>query len=197
MVKQQFDGKPQSSFSAWVRDRATSGALPSSEFATTDIDWIWHGWNREHWTESGKRQYRHVRYLMLIEEKACSAKPDFAQHDTISLLHKIIDASFGRKNGKRRAFPFRTDRGEMAVLRYYGYHLLQYDETDIRTSAHIAWDKQPITLEILESILRFKTDPERIDREIDVRLHHAKQLVTELHVSPLGFVVEEIITRQS
>jgi len=27
MVKQQFDGKPQSSFSAWVRDRATSGAL--------------------------------------------------------------------------------------------------------------------------------------------------------------------------
>jgi hypothetical protein len=189
-IKPQKDGKPQTSFSAWVRERGKSGALPSSSFATTDVDWIWHGWNLEYKTENGIRTYRHVRYFMLIEEKAWSASPDFSQHDTINLFNKMLKESFGR-NGKRRGEKFITDRKESAVLRYYGYHLLQYSESDM------AWDQRPITLDILESILRFETDPEDIDVRISRRLHHASNSVIQSETTPLGFPAERVITLRS
>lgn len=163
MTNIQRDGKPQSSFSQWVR---CNSRLDSFYECVTnhDIDWIWHCYL----TRNAPKDLRRVQHIMLIEEKSHAADLSDAQRDVMWFIHQALE--YVDKIGSLK---FQSAmKGDKVRVRYWGYHKLRYEGDDIAVADKVWWDNHLIDLEQLENILRFELSPKTLT-PIDSRSHHS------------------------
>lgn len=158
------DGKPQSSFSRWVQANPSLDSIREG-LSLMDIDWIIHQF-REPQDTIGKRQ---INNIMFVEEKSHLADLSPAERDTMYIIEQLCrDADKQRRR-------FETLRRDKVIVRWFGYHKLQYAGADIAVSPKIIWDKTEVTLATLEEILRFDRNPRTLHKRDDRRHHTSRQ----------------------
>lgn len=159
----QRDGKPQSSFSRWVR---ANPRLDSSHECVTnhDIDWIWHCYQ----TRNAPQDLRRVQHIMLIEEKSHAADLTKAQRDVMWFIHQALEYADSKQKMKFQS----AMRNDWVRVRYWGYYKLRYDGDDIAVAENVWWNLRLVTLEQLESILRFELNPRTLT-QMTSRSHHS------------------------
>jgi len=126
-----------------------------------DVDRIWH----QYITTADRQGARTVNHIMLIEEKPHNSCCTFAQRDTMMLLNQAL--RIADDSGK----PLETARGDKVRVRFWGYFTVRYSGEDIGCAEHILWDDKPISLDVLEQLLRFEIHPRTFRRRSD-RRHH-------------------------
>jgi hypothetical protein len=130
-----------------------------------DIDWIWHQYRVSH-DKIGKRTVNHI---MFIEEKPNSCDLSNAQRDTMYLIHQLCLYA-DKVNSKK----FRTLKGDLVRVRYWGYFKLRYEGIEIKHAKWIEWNNKEIDLNILENILLFNISPRTLQPLSDRRHHPIK-----------------------
>lgn len=109
--------------------------LPQKKFSITDIDMI----------------LRNSRNQMMIIEKKCKMKePSAAQSITYQMLHGLIMQA--NKSG-----PIHLPKFIMDKWTYYGYHLLQFENTSF-DDGKVYFDHREVTQDELVKIMSFDSD---------------------------------------
>ncbi len=162
----------QDDFHAWIK---AESELDSCKIGITvaDVDLIIHRFKFDN-----NREYQ---CIMLIEKKCHSKEPEPWQRDTLNIFGQFI------RNDKKTPFKGRraqvenrackaysTHNKRYITVKAFGFHLLQFENTDPANSAWIKWDKKQINEEQLINLLRFELHPETL-LPIDGRKHHHKQ----------------------
>lgn len=166
----------ESSFGRWIR--ANPELDSRAGYSVMDQDYWIHCFKHQ-----GNRDFQ---LLMLVEIKTYSSTMSKAQTDTAWIIDQVTR--------NRRATPTNQPRiqsgnapskvrsqitGKWVYLRAYGVHLLQFSGRGPDDSATIIWDKTPIDLATLTSLLRFDLDPDTL-KPMDLRNHHRTPTQQEL-----------------
>ena len=135
-------------FGLWLRQQAE---LDSRRYhlSIQNIDYVHHGFKL-------MRNSQRVQAVMLLEEKRYLAKPDFAQIDTLKLIHQALQYADGQQ--------VVNVEGESLPLHYFGYHIIQFENTT-PDDGYVLWNGECIERDILCQVLRFKLDPRLIGQQ--------------------------------
>ena len=91
--------------------------------------------------------------LMLLEEKQYGAESNFAQRDTLNILHQALQYAHGQT--------VRTMRGATVPFHYAGYHLVQFERTS-PDDGLVWWNGRLIDRITLYRLLKFEIDPRQM-----------------------------------
>lgn len=167
----------QTAFGRWMRDnRKFDSADPG--IIRTDTD---HFILRHKTPANGKEQ----QLLMLVEVKERGADPDEAQTDLLKMVHRLCTRRGKNMHGASTCTPIKvfSDFHKREVqVRFYGYHLLQFEKTGPLDSQWIKWDRKPIDIQTLEEIILFERHPMHITKHMGefLRDRHAKPTQPQL-----------------
>ena len=170
MTQQRRDDEHKSEFSKWLRDNKRLDSIHAG-LSIIDFDWIIHQYKVR--TQHGVE--RQIQNMMCVEEKRYGKDVSESQRDTLIIIRQILMAGAPMKRPK--VYRVWSTMGNKYVdVRYFGYHLLQFSGYGPTDSKTIEWDRNKITVEQLEKILRFELSPITL-RPRDERSHHggAKQ----------------------
>lgn len=160
----------ETDFSKWIRDQPELDSKVHS-LSIHNIDWVVHQFK----TAEDKNGTRELNNLMIIEEKRFGAGPSFAQRDTFRVLDQMLQKTLNVKQQSRqaaRAWVW-NERGERVLVRYYGFHVLQFSHSGPDDSEMIKWNSKIIDKEKLMKLLRFELNPKTLARrDITERRHH-------------------------
>jgi len=162
MTKRRLDGKEETDFASWVRNNPRLDSVKEC-VATQDIDYVWHKYN----TPKDKIGERRLQHIMLIEEKTHGSDLSDSQRDTMWLIDQALKRLDRIPNHQFRS----AMRGDWVQIRYWGYFKLRYADS---LEDGVEWNRRKISLQTLESILRFEVDPRTLRPRSD-RRHHAKR----------------------
>ncbi len=107
---------------------------------------------------------RDVQLIMDVEIKTMAAEVSIEQADTLHIKNQLM-----RKAGTL-VDVVSVKNKRMVKARPYGVHVLRFSGLGPDDSERIRWDKHPITINQLTSILRFDLDPDTLE-PIDLRDH--------------------------
>jgi len=115
---------------------------------------------------------------MLVEIKTMDAELSDAQRDTLHVANQLMR---NRRQTPTKQMMYQAGTGPLKVksimakrevfLRAYGMHVLTFSGLGPDDSKNIYWDKKPIDLDTLTSLLSFDLDPDSLS-DIDLRNHH-------------------------
>jgi hypothetical protein len=122
---------------------------------------------------------RDFQLLMDIEVKEYGAAPDAAQADILNFKHQLAMRRGKNKHGTSTVLTHKLKSrlsGKHVNVRYFGYHLLQFEKTNPLDSAWIKWNRQSVSEGQLTAILAFDRHPLQIDKPINDFLRDRHQL---------------------
>lgn len=167
----------ETAFERWLRNEESCDSQKAG-IVRFDLDVLLH----RYMMPTDKRGTREIQCLMFIEVKSFGADVSMSQRDTFSLLSQVLR---NRRTNKHQAKKGRHANEHTPVtkcyshllnkdvtLRLFGGHLLQMSGEDPPTSEWLKWDKKPIDLDQLKSLLRFEIDPDTL-RAIDWRRRYS------------------------
>ena len=158
----------QDDFHAWIN---TEVELDSCRIGITvaDVDLIIHRFKFDN-----NRDYQ---CIMLVEKKIHGKEPEPWQTDTLNIFGQFL------RNDKKTPFKGRraqvenrpckaysTMNRKVIVVKAFGYHLLQFENTN-PNNGWIRWDRKEVTICQLIKILKFELHPETL-KPLDGRDHH-------------------------
>lgn len=111
-------------------------------------------------------QGRDFQLIMDVEVKERGARPDKSQADILNFKHQLALKTSHNMHGARTFYTHylkSSANGRRVKVKYLGYHLLQFENTD-PTDGWIKWDGKLITVGILVGILTFELNPCYPDR---------------------------------
>jgi hypothetical protein len=179
-------------FSAWMRNEGRiTGTMPSSAFVSSDIDFLIHRYK----TVIDSCGTREIQALMILEVKTNSAKPRFAQLDSMWLHHLCSNTSH----------PRRKIVDSNRVIVHHGVSFLSMSGTTpmnsqkmewgrFRRSASIEW--REIDADNLIDLMMFDIHPDNFERN-PYRRHHITKQIDQIVALPLGFTAPITITKRS
>jgi hypothetical protein len=112
-------------------------------------------------------QGREFQLIMDVEVKEHGSEPDPAQMDILSFKHQIAMRTGKNVHEGKTHFTHRLRSrltGRLVRVRYCGYHLLQFENTNPEDSAWIKWDRREIIADWLTEILLFERHPYRPEK---------------------------------
>lgn len=125
---------------------------------------------------------RDFQLMMDLETKERGAEPDPSQKDILSFKHELAIRSGKNMHGaatiQTAKLKSRLLGGRRVNVRYLGYHLLQFENTNPKDSVWIKWNGKEISETVLTDLLRFDRDPWCPTRSM-------MELLRDRHVQPL------------
>jgi len=187
----------QTGFSGWIRKNPNLDSIKKGLVAVDSDLWI--------------HRYKHVagkeyQFMMLVEVKEFGAAMSEYQSDTLHIINQLLR---NRRNTRiewkavddraRLAECHSLMSGKRVRVLCFGAHVLKISGDGTFTQwQHIEWNRKPISVEQLESILRFDTDPDTLcpmDHRPGSRHKETTTIVTEK--MDLGFDAERQLTKRS
>lgn len=160
----------ETGFGRWMRNHP---ALDVTEgIVRTDTDHV----ILRYKTYPGGRDFQ---LLMLLEVKENGAYPAKNQKDIFSFVNQITIKKGRQINGASTCYTWKLwshQNGRYVNVRYFGYHLLQFEKTSPLDSKWIKWNGKNIdegTLVALLAMERVPSDPSRSMTEL-LRDRHRK-----------------------
>lgn len=159
-------------FGRWIRENPQLDS--GLGYSVTDQDYWVHKFKTH-------EQGREFQLIMGIEIKLRGADLSPAQRDSYYIVDQIMrnrrdtpTKKSRRQAGSGPMFVWSTIAGKEVYLRAYGMHVLTFSGLGPYDSEVILWDKKPVTLEVLTSIIAFDLDPDTL-KPIDLRSHHRQR----------------------
>lgn len=122
---------------------------------------------------------RDFQLMMIVEVKERGAEPDKSQTDVLSFLRQLCERKGTQMRGKKTVAAVKLKSrllDRFIHFRFYGVHLLQFQNTSPADSSWIKWNRKEVTADVLTGILameRIPTDPSRMMIEV-LRDRHNK-----------------------
>ena len=172
----------------WVRNHPKMPSYSMNHGRTVnDVDFLIHQYK----TSVDNQGTREIQFMMHVETKSRSGRPDAAQADTLHKEHKM-------KVG--------TKRIDGVQVRHHGVSILSMSGTTPSDSETLSWGRflhddpvityTSITEEDLLGLLTFERHPDNLEH-IDLRRHHKTQRICKYESAPLGFEVPVVKTKRS
>lgn len=162
MTRPANDPSRFSDFSLWVRGNPAPNSHPArAALLVQDLDFVFHKYVV---CDSSTGHIMARNHVLIVESKEHLADTNFAQRDTLTLVHQAFLYADKRM--------FKLARGLVKVF-YHGIHLVQFENTS-PTNGHIWWDRKPVTAEQLTAILRFDLDAYTLRPREDRSYHKSK-----------------------
>lgn len=168
----------ETAFGRWIRNNKELDS--KSGYSVTDQDYVIHKFKTH-----GNREFQCV---MIVEIKTMGAEPSDAQSDTLYMLDQLTRNRVSTPTATNRAQAGRgvvnawsVMRKRYVTLKAFGTHLLTFSGLGPDDSDVIEWDRAPISIDTLTSILKFDLDPDTL-KPLDLRRHH---MTHENQVLPL------------
>ena len=143
----------ETAFGRWMRNNAALDSVTG--VVRTDLDHI-----ICRYTTS--LQGRDFQLMMVIEVKEHGAEPDACQTDLLSFLRQLAERKSVNMHGAQTIPPIRVHSkmiGRKVLLRWFGVHLLQFQNTDPVNSVWIKWNRKTISPQLLTALLAMERHP--------------------------------------
>jgi len=158
----------ESGFSRWMRNERS---LDSKQgIVVTDLDYIVLRYETH-------PQGREFQLMMFVEVKEFGSMLTKCQRDILSLFQQLTVSKTKNIHGSRGIRPKKIHskmKNSFINLKFFGIHLLQFEQTNPMDSEWIKWNNRKVGVEKLIEILNMKVHPELIYRSMDefLRDHH-------------------------
>ncbi len=163
MTRPMRNGQSRSPFGMWLNQCPELDSKKNG-LNVADIDWCFHQF-------ATRPSGREVQNIMFVEEKQFGAQVTSHQRDTLATIHRWFGVSSDSPLTKKVWSDFAKS---FVTVRFWGVHVLCFEESGPLDSAWIQWDRTRIGLPRLIEILSFKRSPITL-RKRDERLHHGGQ----------------------
>lgn len=179
-------------FGRWMREQGrVVGTMPSSAFVSSDCDYLIHRYK----TVVDGYGTRDIQAQMILEVKTNSAKPRFAQVDSMWLHHLCANTSNPRR---------KVEYLGKAVF-HHGVSFLSMSGTMPDNSETMEWGRfgrsaiimwRAITTQQLIDLMMFEIHPDNFERN-PYRRHHKTRTFQQQVMQPIGFPIWQTITNRS
>jgi len=118
-------------------------------------------------------QGRDFQLIMDVEVKEHGSEPDQCQIDICNFKHQLAIKWLKNMHGSKTIYTHKLKSamsGRLVRVRYFGFHLLQFEKTNPSDSTWIKWDRRVINTRQLISLLTFETHPYKLDKRLDTFL---------------------------
>jgi hypothetical protein len=160
----------ETGFGRWMRNHSALDSVHG--IVRTDTD---------HWIVRYKTSLegRDFQLLMLVEAKEHGAEPSADQLDILHFVHLGLVRKGKNMHGSKTGDTFLCRSrvtGRKVRVRYFGYHLLQFENTNPYDSAWVKWDRKLISAGDLVGVLAMERNPDNPSRMMIefLRDRHAK-----------------------
>lgn len=186
---------------AWIRSQGrfdflpTQPRLPSSEFATTDIDAIVH----HHRVEQDYLGIREVQMLLHLEIKSFGGVPSPSQSNTLFMQHQALyDCA---RNKVKTQFVVDSFCGKKVSLWHFGVSFISHGTKSIENCENANYGRfdalgkinwRTISREEFLQILEFRRRADNL-KPMKIGRHHVEKKTVVREREPLGFVSERVI----
>lgn len=187
----------QTGFAGWIRNNPKLDSIQQGIVAVDSDLWI------HRYKSVAGRSYQ---FVMLVEVKEFGAEVSEYQRDTLHIINQLLRNRRNTKHewnaiddGARLVECYSVSSKSRVNVLCFGAHVLRMSGDG--TFCHwntIQWDNKPVSIEQLESILLFETDPDtlgQLDHRPDERHKTTQTVVAE--PMPLGFTSERLIIKRS
>jgi hypothetical protein len=178
MTTKRRDGKGEP-FGDWIRSHPGLDSI-RERLSVTDSDYWIHQY-RSHRDKVGSRA---VDSIMLLEVKTFFKDVEFAQRDTLHIVHQLLRIASVGTDGKRRFVRVKGTRAsERRIARCFGVHVLRMTSDRPETSGLMYWDGMVVDEGMLVELLSFIRDPDHPRRFLSTaRRHHTPTLSAVLQL---------------